>query len=51
MIVLRGYGKAEEVLGSIVLYGYGRNPFVKAILIIRDFILRITQKFEVNLER
>jgi len=55
MIVTRGLGKDEDVLGAIVAYGLGRKLLEEIIVegwhIIREFVLRITKLYEVKLER
>jgi hypothetical protein len=55
MIVARGYGLDTEYIGSIVAHGFGRKLLEEIIIpawhIVRDFVLRITQVYEVRLER
>jgi len=51
MIVTRGYGHDNEYLGSIVIYGYGTNPLIIAVLIVRNFIFLIKRKVEGEYER
>ena len=51
MIVTRGYGRSKEYLGSIVIYGYGTNPLIIAVLIVRSFILWVTRSVNIDLEQ
>lgn len=54
MIVTRGFGKNLNYLGSMVAYGYtikSTGIIDDAWRLIKYFVLKISQDFEVELER